>query len=261
MGGDAITTVRIADAADSMSAMVYYANTTAGAVTVTGTSGDLTDSAVVTAKSTIHTLSVNKKMQALASQGGTIMVSATGRAGGGTVTVMGADDTKVGTTKALDPVGDVDAEGDQEYSRSITLPAVLKDGTYTISVSIQGDTNDTLSVKVVNDQTPPSLSAANAVPNKVKTGTQVTLSVNVAMNKSKVPITSVTADASGLIPKTDTMASDAIAVVGTDCQASARHLDCHHHRRRDRSRQGWSERLSNLPPPTSSATAVRRPPQ
>ena len=181
-----------------------YTNTTAGMVTITATSGEMTATADVDVKSTIRDLSVDN---ALVKQGATLMISATGKAGGGTVTVMDADGEKVGTTKALDPIDEVDADGDQEYSRSITLPATLADGTYTISVAIQGDTNNSLSVKVVNDQTPPAVSGAKALPDTVKNGELFTLSANVALPKdSSLTIKSVMADVS----KLDSTKTDAV---------------------------------------------------
>ena len=192
----------IADSADSMAAMVYYANAMAGAVTLTATSGELSGSAAVTAKSTISNLRVNgKAMPDPALGSSTITVSATGPEGGGTVTVLDSDGDKVGTKKALDPIGDVDLDGDQEYSRSVTLPAVLDDGTYTVSVEIQGDVNNELSVEVVNDQTPPTLSDASAQAVQASyamNGNQVVLSVKVTLNESMRPIATVAANTADL---------------------------------------------------------------
>ena len=205
--GGTFTPASITIADNMHSGTATYTNTTAGAVTITATSGDMTDTADVEVKSTIRDLTVDNALNALVKQGATIMVSATGKAGGGTVTVMDADGEKVGTTKALDPVGDVDPDGDQEYSRSITLPATLADGTYTISVAIQGDTNNSLSVKVVNDQTPPAVSDAKALPDTVKNGELFTLSANVALPKnSSLTIKSVMADVSEL----DSTQTDAV---------------------------------------------------
>ena len=214
--GNAITSITIAD--NMSSGTATYSNATAGMYTVTAESGMMKPSSVdVTIKSTIRDLAVSS---ALVEQGATIKVSATGKAGGGTVTVLDAEGEKVGTTKALDPDGDVDVDGDQEYSRSITLPAVLAGGTYTVSVSIQGDTNNSLKVEVVNDQTPPTLTAAAATPvgaATAKNGNQVALSVTVAMNTSAVEIASVTAGVSTL----DSMQTDAVALVDADGGDSA----------------------------------------
>ena len=196
--GDAVTSVPIADSADSMSAMVYYTNDVSGAVTLTATAGELTDSASVVVKSTIRDLAVDIP---IAKQGSTITVTATGRAGGGFVTILDSEGVKVGTKKALDPVGDVDPDGDQEYSRSIELPASLADGMYTLSVEIEGDTSKSLSVRVLNDQTAPTLSNASALPVQATyamNGNQVVLSVTVTLNESMIPIASVVADTATL---------------------------------------------------------------
>ena len=97
----AITSVTVAD--NKSTGTAYYTDSTAGTATITATSGDMTASVDVEIRSTIHTLSVDKT---LVKQGATIMVAATGKAGGGTVTVLDAEGGKVGTTKALDPIGD-----------------------------------------------------------------------------------------------------------------------------------------------------------
>ena len=60
-------------------------------------------------------------MASLLVQGSTIMVRATGPVGGGTVTSRDSDGDKVGLKKALDPVGEPDADGDQRYARSIDV--------------------------------------------------------------------------------------------------------------------------------------------
>ena len=195
-----ITSIMIADNMSEASAT--YMNSAAGMVTLTATSGDMTSSVEVEIKSTIRDLVVDHD---LVQQGATIMVSATGKAGGGTVTVMDSDGDKVGTTKALDPIGDPDDDGDQEYSRSITLPATLPDGMYTISVQIQGDTNNSLMVEVLNDQTAPMLSDASALPMTVMNGGVLTLSVKASSGNE---IASVTADVNML----DSTKTDAIAL-------------------------------------------------
>lgn len=191
--GNAVTSVTIADNMSSASAT--YMNGTAGMVTITATSGEMTATVDVEVKSTIRGLSVDNE---LVTQGATVMVSAIGQAGGGTVVVLDSDGDKVGTKKALDPVGEPDADGDQEYERSITLPAMLADGMYTVSVEIQGDVNNELMIEVVNDQTPPTVSDAEVSKMVVMNGDHFTLSANVGMNESMVAIASVTADVSML---------------------------------------------------------------
>ena len=191
-----------------------YTNPAAGDYTVTATAGDLEPVTVdVEIKSTIRGLSVNGETteMALVTQGGTIMVRATGPVGGGTVTVLDEDGEKVGLKKALDPEGAPDGDGDQIYARSITLPAVVADGTYTVSVEIQGDVNNSLQVQVVNDQTPPTVSNADASEAVVVNGDTLTLSADVAMNESMVAIASVIADLGGLDSTQATVALDGLS--------------------------------------------------
>jgi hypothetical protein len=195
--GNAVTSVTIAD--NTSSASATYNNSAAGMVTITATSGEMTDTAAVEIKSTIRDLSVNGETEmVLTTQGGSIMVRATGPVGGGTVTVLDSDGQKVGLKKALDPVGEPDADGDQVYARSVELPDVVADGMYTVSVEIQGDVNNSLMIEVVNDQTPPVVSNANASEAVVVNGDTLTISADVAMNESMVEITSVVADLGGL---------------------------------------------------------------
>lgn len=191
--GNTVTSVTIAD--NTSSAMATYMNGTAGMVTITATSGEMTATVDVEVKSTVRGLSVDNQ---LVKQGSTIMISAIGQAGGGTVVVLDSDGDKVGTKKALDPVGEPDADGDQEYERSITLPAVLEDGMYTVSVEIQGDVNNDLQIEVVNDQTPPSVTNATASQEVVVGRDTLTITADVAMNESMVEIASVVADLGGL---------------------------------------------------------------
>ncbi len=205
--GNAVTSVTIAD--NTSSASATYNNSVAGMATITATSGEMTHSVDVEIKSTIRGLSVNDDTEmAIVSQGGTIMVRATGPVGGGTVTVLDSDGQKVGLKKALDPVGEPDADGDQVYSRSVELPAVVADGMYTVSVEIQGDVNNSLQIEVVNDQTPPSVSNADVSEAVVVNGDSFTLSAVVAMNESMVAIESVTADLGGL----DSTKADAVTL-------------------------------------------------
>ena len=195
--GNAITSVTIADNMGSASAT--YGDSTAGMATITATSDELTDMVDVEIKSTIRDLVVDNKV---VKSGSTVMVSATGKAGGGTVTILDAEGGKVGTKKALDPVGDPDDDGDQEYERSVTLPETLIDrAMYTLSVEIQGATDNSLIIQVLNDQSAPTLSDASALPVQASyamNGSQVVLSVTVEMNDSDIPIAKVVADTSEL---------------------------------------------------------------
>ena len=145
----------------------------------------------------IRNLSVDN---ALVKQDSTITVSVTGKAGGGTVTVLDSEGETEVAAKALDPDGEPDEDGDQAYTRSITLPEVLADGTYTVSVEIQGEM-DSSKFEVVNDQAPPTLSEASARPVQTTyatNGKEVVLSVTVELNDSNIEINSVTADVSAL---------------------------------------------------------------
>ncbi len=204
--GNAITSITIAD--NTSSASATYGDSTAGMATITATSGEMTSSVDVEVKSTIRDLVVDVP---IARQGSTFTVSATGKGGGGTVTLLDSEGEKVGTKKALDPIGDVDPDGDQEYSRSVTLPAVLEDGMYTVSVEIQGDVNNELTVQVLNDQTPPTISDADASEAVVVNGDTLTLSADVAMNESMVAIASVIADIGGLDSTQTTVALDELS--------------------------------------------------
>ena len=180
--------------ADNMNGVAFTYNDTApGMVTLTATSGTLTATAAVTVKSGVAGLSVTPD---LVKAGSDVTVTATGKAGGGTVKVMDADAMQVGATKSLDPVVEPE-EGDVTYSRTITLPADLADGTYTVTVDIQG-LMDTMDIEVLNDQSAPTLSEASAWPSVVADGGQAALRVSVAPNESMVEITSVTADVSAL---------------------------------------------------------------
>ena len=190
--------ITIADAGHEGTAT--YTNATAGEYTITATAGDLAPVTVnVEVKSTIRDLSVNGETEtALLSQGSTIMVRATGPVGGGTVTVLDSDGDKVGLKKALDPVGEPDADGDQVYARSVELPEVLADGMYTVSVEIQGDVNVSLTIQVVNDQDPPTLTDASILPTTVANGGILTLSVKATASSESNPVVSVTADVSAV---------------------------------------------------------------
>ena len=205
-GGDAVTTVRVADSADSMSAMVYYTSDMPGPVTLTATSGELEGSAAVTAKSTIDNLMVNgKDMPDPVLSTSTITVTATGREGKATVAVapMATADVPepkdVVTPKGLDvitPTPEGTPEGDVAYTRDITLPG-LKDGYYTVTVTINGE-DLPIDIEVIDDQDPPTLSDASAWPDVVANGGQAALRVTVTPNESNVEIASVTADVSDL---------------------------------------------------------------
>ena len=205
--GNAITMVTITD--NTNGAAFTYNDTTPGMVTLKASdmmpaaddAPDMADMStalmmekVVTVKSGVAGLSVNP---ALVKAGSDITVTATGKAGGGTVQVMDSDDMPVGTTKALDPVGDADADGNQAYTRTVSLPAELADGTYTVTVSIQGLV-DRMDIEVLNDQSAPTLSDESAAPSVVANGGLVLLQVSVAQNESMIEIASVTADVSML---------------------------------------------------------------
>ena len=133
-----------------------YNDTAPGMVTLTATSGEITGTKEVTVKPGVGELSVTPD---LVKAGSDVTVTAMGKAGGGTVKVMDSEGMQVGSTKSLDPVVEPE-EGDVTYSRTITLPADLADGTYTVTVDIQG-LSDSMDIEVLNDQTPPALSNAS----------------------------------------------------------------------------------------------------
>ena len=179
-------------ASDMMPAADDAADTAAtnGADMAADTSGALMATKTVTVKSGVAGLSVTPD---LVKAGSDVTVTATGKAGGGTVKVMDSDGMQHGATKSLDPVVEPE-EGDVTYSRTITLPADLADGTYTVTVDIQG-LMDSMDIEVLNDQAPPTLSGATASPMTVVNGDLVTLSV---MAASTIDITSVMADLSAV---------------------------------------------------------------
>ena len=159
--------------ADNMPGAAFTYNDTApGMVTLTATSGTLTATADVAVKSGVAGLSVTPD---LVKAGSDVTVTATGKAGGGTVKVMDSESMQVGVTKSLDPVLEPE-DGDVTYSRTITLPADLADGTYTVTVDIQG-LMDSMDIEVLNNQAPPTLSDATARPMTVVNGDIVTLVV------------------------------------------------------------------------------------
>ena len=188
-GGEAISTAMIPDADDSMSVMVYYTNSAAGAVTLTATAGAISGSTDVTVKSTISNLQVNgtdgtEESPVLPVAGGsTISVTASGKDGQSGVTIT--DDAGESVVSGIRLDGAADDEGNVAYSRDITLPS-LEDGDYTVTVTIAGE-SASIVFKVLNDQTAPTLSDASAWPDVVANGGDVALRVKVAMNASAGP--------------------------------------------------------------------------
>ena len=180
--------ITIAD--NTSGAPFTYDDAAPGMVTLTATSGTLTATAAVTVKSGVAGLSVTPD---IVKAGSDVTVTATGKAGGGTVKVTDSESMQVGVTKSLDPVLEPE-DGDVTYSRTITLPADLADGTYTVTVDIQG-LMDSMDIEVLNNQAPPTLSEASAWPDEVANGDQVAVRVVV---ESSNDITSATADVSAL---------------------------------------------------------------
>ena len=207
--GNAITSVTIDNLGFSGSAT--YSNAMAGMATLTATSGELTASDEVEVKSTISNLQVNGMAEPLTVQGvDTITVTADGRAGTDvratvvvTKSAVDADGNKVVSsvvpTKSLDIVPtapDAPETDDVSYTRDVALGG-LDDGDYMVTVNI-GDDHLSAVIEVVNDQTPPTLSNAEASKAVVVNGDHFTLSVDVAMNESMTAIASVMADVSML---------------------------------------------------------------
>ncbi len=170
-----------------------YTNSTASnpTYTLTATLGDL-DAVTVeaTIKSKIRDLTVNgKKADIVVAAGQMLTVSAIGQAGTGTVTIKDADGNKVGLTRALDPIGEVDPDGDQQFQRDVMLPDSTVDGEYTVNVMIN-DQPGTISITVLNDQSPPTLSNASVLSNTdtIMNGSVLTLSVDVVAASESNPI-------------------------------------------------------------------------
>ena len=159
-GSFTAASITIAD--NTNGAAFTYNDTAPGMVTLTATSGTLTGvepAQNVTVKTGVAGLSVTPD---LVKAGSDVTVTATGKAGGGTVKVMDSESMQVGDTKSLDPVVERE-DGDVDYSRTITLPADLADGTYTVTVDIQ-DLTDSMDIEVLNNQAPPS----SAMPRNVR---------------------------------------------------------------------------------------------
>ena len=183
-GGEAIPTVMIEDSADSMSAMVYYTNDAPGAVTLTAAAGeDLSASATVTVNPTI-TVQVNgMDAPEAVLPGATISVTATGKAGGGTVMVTDAEGEAVGSLTGLGLNVDADAtdvpEGSVAYTRNVELPADIADGTYTVTVTI-GSEPEPVEIEVMTPEIAPEPITAIAVkadPTSVFVGEDINVAV------------------------------------------------------------------------------------
>ena len=216
--GGTFTPASITIADNMSSGTATYVNTTAGSVTITAKSGKAPDEMSATAdveiKSGISAMSATPDP---VSAGMDVTISATGEAGAPAtlaLSYVNADENTVNINKGLDPVGDP-VDGSQAYSRTITLPSDIPEGDHTITLKI-ANRQDTLSFEVINDQDPPTLTAAAATPvgsTTAANGGQVALSVMVAMNSSNLPITTVTADVS----KLDSTRADApISLTDTD---------------------------------------------
>ena len=175
-----------------------------GGTTLTATAADETlgleaVTASVTVKSGITDKSADPDP---ISAGSDLKISATGEADAAAtlkLSYVNADGNTVSVNKGLDPVGDP-ADGSQSYTRTITLPADIPEGDHSVTLTI-ASRSDTVTFEVINDQTPPMLSAPSASPvagDTAADGGQVLLSVVVTPNDSGVDITSVTADVSEL---------------------------------------------------------------
>ena len=207
MGGGSFDPASIMIADGGSGGMATYTSDMGGVVTLTATSGELTDSVDVTIKSAISNLQVNGMDEPLPLKGdATITVTVTGQDGKATVEVIGkdanGDDTAVVGRKSLDAVPaapDAPETDDVDYTRDIDLGG-LEDGDYTVMVNIAGE-SASIPIEVLNDQDPPALSDASATPVGGSTainGGQVALSVMVTPNASMIAIASVEADVSAL---------------------------------------------------------------
>ena len=196
--GNTIISVTITDNTDAASAV--YQNASAGEVTLTATSemeGVTAGAHVVTVKSGITNLDADPKV---VSAGQDVKITATGKKGGGNVSLsfVDAEGNTVSLDKGLDPIDDPDVGADeQSYTRTIMLPAAIPEGEHDIMVTI-ANLSDSVTIEVVNDQSPPTVSNADASKAVVVNGDTFTLSVDVAMNESMVAIVSVIADLGGL---------------------------------------------------------------
>ena len=183
-GGEAIPTVMIEDSADSMSAMVYYTNTTPGAVALMAAAGDDLEASVDVEVNPTISVQVNSMDEPEAVlPGATISVTATGKAGGGTVMVTDAEGEAVGSLTGLGLNVDADAtdvpEGSVAYTRNVELPADIADGTYTVTVTI-GSEAVPVEIEVMTPEIAPEPITAIAVkadPTSVFVGEDIEVSV------------------------------------------------------------------------------------
>ena len=128
-------------------------------VILTATSGTLTATAAVTVKSGVAGLSVTPD---LVKAGSDVTVTATGKAGGGTVKVMDADAMQVGVTKSLDPVRRTgrrrcDLQPYHNAASRSRRRHLYGDGRHS------GLDRTAMDIEVLNNQAPPMLSDATAL--------------------------------------------------------------------------------------------------
>ena len=181
-GGEANSTVMIEDSADSMSAMVYYTNATAGAVALMAAAGDDLEASVdveVNPTISVQVNGMDDEPEAVL-PGATISVTATGKAGGGTVMVTDAEGEAVGALTGLGLNVDDDAadvpEGSVAYMRDIELPADIADGTYTVTVTI-GSESVPVEIEVMTPTEPVTAIAVEADPTSVFVGEDINVAV------------------------------------------------------------------------------------
>ena len=215
--GNALPSITIVDNTSEMSAV--YQNASAGMVTLTAMSSGLEPvTHDVTIKSGITNLDAEPDV---ASAGQDVTITATGKPGGGNVMLsfVDADGNTVSLDKGLDPVDDPNAgAGEQSYTRTITLPAAIPEGEHEIKVTI-ADLSDSVTIEVLNDQTPPTLSDARILPTTVANGTLLTLTVKASSSSESNPVESVTADVSAVdndSTEVDTTMIPLTAQPGTD---------------------------------------------
>ena len=154
--GNAITSVTIAD--NTNGAMATFSDPTAGIVTITAMSGEMTETVDVEVKSTISNFRVNGMSDPDPVVAGTsITVSAIGQDGKATVKVIKKETdadgneivSSVVSTKSLDEDPDAAdvSEGSVAYTRDIELTD-LADGDYTVIVTIAGESSE-IDIEVV----------------------------------------------------------------------------------------------------------------
>ena len=184
--------------AGSSSAMASYTDSTLGEVTITASSGDLTDG-TATVTVTTDVVEITSADSTIADSDG---VTKDVARDGDTITVTAVATPLQDVTFEIGTIvigggSDMEGDGAGNYTGSHTLAAGIPDGTHAITVSI-GDVNEPAG-SVTVDNTAPTITARSALPEMVANEDPVTISATVD------GATSVMADVSMLDTEADSV--------------------------------------------------------